>query len=176
MTMSDTVLCAVDLGWRDGAEPREGAALPELTSAGEEALGAAMREAKLAGAELVLLHALPMSPGAPMSPEGVADALIAREELASVVIDALVEAFTRLQGGEALDIPVLVEDGPAGRAIIEASRRVGAKMIVVGNIGAKGLGDGLLGSVAESVVREAPCSVLVVRSPNGRPAAEDRPM
>jgi nucleotide-binding universal stress UspA family protein len=110
-----------------------------------------------------------------MSPEGAETALIAREELASVVIDALLDAHARLHGGVPDDLPVLVEDGPADRAIVEASRRVGAKMIVVGSIGAKGLGDGLLGSVAESVVREAPCSVLVVRSPEGRPA-EDRPM
>jgi nucleotide-binding universal stress UspA family protein len=171
--MPETMLCAVDLGWRDGAEPREGPPLPELTPSGEAALGAAVREAKLAGAELVLLHALPMDPGAPMSPAGAEAALIARESLASIVIDALVEAWSRLQGG-AVDVPVLVEDGPAGRAIVEASRRLGAKMIVVGNIGAKGLGDGLLGSVAEAVVRDAPCSVLVVRSPNNRPA-EARP-
>jgi nucleotide-binding universal stress UspA family protein len=174
--MSETVLCAVDLGWRDGDEQREGPPGPALTPAGEAALGAAMREAKLTGAELILLHALPMDPGAPMSPEGAAAALIAREELASVVIDALVEAFDRLQGGSILDVPVIVEDGPAGRAIVEASRRVGANMIVVGNIGAKGLvGDRLLGSVAEAVVHEAPCSVLVVRSPIGRPG-EDRPV
>jgi nucleotide-binding universal stress UspA family protein len=180
---TDIVLCAVDLGWRNGApaagetEATASASIrPEVTASGEAALRAAVREAKLAGAALVVIHALPMDPGAPMWPEGAQAALIAREEMASLVSDVVLEAIGRLGDGPPDGVPVLIEDGPAGQAILDAARRVDAELIVVGNIGARGLGDALLGSVASAVVREAPCSVLVVRPPDGRPAGGARPM
>ena len=41
--------------------------------------------------------------------------------------------------------------------------RSGAQMIVVGNVGMKGLGR-VLGSVASSVAHNAPCDVLIVKT------------
>lgn len=53
--------------------------------------------------------------------------------------------------------------GEPGRAIIELARAVDAELIVVGTHGRKGLSRIVMGSVAASVVRDAPCSVHVVR-------------
>jgi nucleotide-binding universal stress UspA family protein len=47
--------------------------------------------------------------------------------------------------------------------ILEYAKRVDAGVIVVGTQGRTGLDRVLVGSVAETIVREAPCSVLVVR-------------
>lgn len=47
--------------------------------------------------------------------------------------------------------------------ILEYAKRVDAGVIVVGTLGRTGLDRVLVGSVAETIVREAPCSVLVVR-------------
>jgi nucleotide-binding universal stress UspA family protein len=57
----------------------------------------------------------------------------------------------------------MVPQGPAGTALIEIASERKADLIVVGTVGRTGLRRALLGSVAESVARGAPCSVLVVR-------------
>jgi nucleotide-binding universal stress UspA family protein len=46
---------------------------------------------------------------------------------------------------------------------VEAAAKLDAELIVVGTAGRTGLDRFMLGSVAEAVVRTAPCSVLVVR-------------
>lgn len=56
-----------------------------------------------------------------------------------------------------------VETGEARSTIIDSAADWGADLIVVGSRGHKGLERLLLGSVAESVVRHAKSSVLVVR-------------
>lgn len=53
---------------------------------------------------------------------------------------------------------------PAERLLAEAEER-NADLIIVGTHGRRGLQHLLLGSVAEEVMRQAPCSVLVARSP-----------
>ena len=61
-----------------------------------------------------------------------------------------------------------VETGDARSTIIDCSADWHADLIVVASHGHRGLERMLLGSVAESVVRHAQCSVLVVRNPNFR--------
>ena len=51
----------------------------------------------------------------------------------------------------------------AGEAIAEYAEKVKADLVIVGSHGRTGLRRILLGSVAERVVRLAPCAVLVVR-------------
>lgn len=48
-------------------------------------------------------------------------------------------------------------------ALVEEASRVGAQLIVVGNVGMKGLGR-VLGSVASSVALNAPCDVYIVKT------------
>lgn len=55
-------------------------------------------------------------------------------------------------------------DDPA-RFIIDDARRLGASMIVIGKHGARrGIKRLFVGAVAEKVIADAPCSVLVVRT------------
>lgn len=49
-------------------------------------------------------------------------------------------------------------------AVVDAARELDARVVVVGTRGRTGLARLTLGSVAESVVRHAPCSVLVTRA------------
>ncbi|NUP05515.1 MAG: universal stress protein [Polyangiaceae bacterium] len=53
--------------------------------------------------------------------------------------------------------------GPATTMVSARARDLGASLIVCGTHGRKGLSRLALGSVAETLVRHAPCSVLVVR-------------
>jgi nucleotide-binding universal stress UspA family protein len=53
--------------------------------------------------------------------------------------------------------------GDPREAIVEAARKTGADLVVVGSHGRTGIGKLVLGSVASHVVTHAPCSVLVVK-------------
>ena len=63
----------------------------------------------------------------------------------------------------------LVAGGPA-EEIVRFAHDGGHDVIVMGTHGATGLEHWGLGSVAQSVVREAPCTVVVVRGRVSRPA------
>jgi nucleotide-binding universal stress UspA family protein len=66
---------------------------------------------------------------------------------------------------------VFLEGDPAGE-IVRYAADTGIDLIVMGTHGRTGLERLLMGSVAEKVMREAPCSVLVVKLPKGIPLTE----
>ncbi len=57
----------------------------------------------------------------------------------------------------------IVEIGDARDGILHAAVETGADLIVIGSHGRRGVTRLVLGSVAEDIVRRAPCPVLVVR-------------
>jgi nucleotide-binding universal stress UspA family protein len=61
----------------------------------------------------------------------------------------------------------VVQAANHGHGIVEYVRRVGADLIVLGAKGRSNLGYVLLGSTVERLLREIPCSALVVRPPPG---------
>jgi nucleotide-binding universal stress UspA family protein len=69
------------------------------------------------------------------------------------------------------DIPithVFLEGDPANE-IIRYARDAGIDLIVMGTHGRTGMERMLMGSVAEKVLRDGPCSTLVVKLPKGMP-------
>ena len=66
---------------------------------------------------------------------------------------------------------VFLEGDPAAE-IVRYAADAGIDLIVMGTHGRTGLERLLMGSVAEKVMRDAPCSVLVVKLPKGIPATE----
>lgn len=62
---------------------------------------------------------------------------------------------------------VFLEGDPAAE-IVKHATAVGSDVIVLGTHGRTGADRLLLGSVAERVMRDAPCSVLVVKLPRAR--------
>ena len=72
-------------------------------------------------------------------------------------LDACVHSFKAKGGG-------LHREEPAPPAILRAASELPAHLIVLGTQGRTGVSRMALGSVAEAVVRAAPCSVLAVRS------------
>jgi nucleotide-binding universal stress UspA family protein len=58
---------------------------------------------------------------------------------------------------------MLVRSGDARDVINHTAKELGIDLIVMGTHGRRGLSRALLGSVAETVVRSAPCAVLTVR-------------
>lgn len=57
---------------------------------------------------------------------------------------------------------VAADDKPA-KALLDVAARVGADLIVVGSVRMQGIGR-VLGSVGNDVLRQAPCSVLIVKT------------
>jgi nucleotide-binding universal stress UspA family protein len=77
----------------------------------------------------------------------------------AAVLDKLIEPRRKIAAfGE-----VIVVDNDARDAILQAARASRADLIVIGTHGRRGLSRVLLGSVAEDVLRRAPCPVLAVR-------------
>ncbi len=63
---------------------------------------------------------------------------------------------------EKVDHEIHVETGDPGAQVLDAAKRIGADLIVIARHGRKGLRRLVLGSVAERIIREAPCPVLTV--------------
>lgn len=109
------------------------------------------------GARLILAHV--HLPAAPYFAEGVPIALDPAAER-----EALREQLGRLHPDDPL-IAVdhrLLEGDPAAE-IVTLAREVGCDLIVMGTHGRTGIGRLLMGSVAESILRKAPCPVLTVK-------------
>jgi nucleotide-binding universal stress UspA family protein len=66
---------------------------------------------------------------------------------------------------------VFLHGDPASE-IVRYARETGMDLIVMGTHGRTGLERLLMGSVAEKVMRDAPCSVLVVKLPKGIPVPQ----
>jgi nucleotide-binding universal stress UspA family protein len=67
---------------------------------------------------------------------------------------------------EGVNAHMLLLTGPANDAIIDAAKRLGVDLIVIGTHGRRGVSRLLMGSVASCVVSRAPCAVLTARCPN----------
>jgi universal stress protein A len=146
---SGPVLAAIDLG--------------ETSS---RVLRVAAREATARGAELIALFALDapndvlpygmLGPFgiyvAPPDPKGQDDLREAAEKTLRAALEA---ADVRAK--------ITILDGRAPHEITQLAEVKGASLIVCATHARTGLARMALGSVAESVVRHAPCSVLVVR-------------
>ncbi len=80
-------------------------------------------------------------------------------------------AFAERAGASPRPVDVHVTAGEPAPAIVEHAKREAADLIVLGTQGRSGLSRVLLGSVAERVIREAPCPVMTV--PPGAQASAD---
>ncbi|HEY3497285.1 MAG TPA: universal stress protein [Polyangiaceae bacterium] len=87
----------------------------------------------------------------------------ARRDLDSFVFDARAS-------GIAID-QAFTECGLPSAVIVEVAKRGAYELIVLGTHGRTGIAHALLGSVAERVLRRAPCPVLVVRADAPKPRA-----
>jgi universal stress protein A len=134
----------------------------DFSTASRPALAKAIALARHGRAVLSIAHALspPVPVGEGFVSPGTYDVIdrSARQH-ASKQLMALVSRAKRV-GGRATG---LLLDGAPHEQIPRAARRAHADLIVIRTHGRSGLSKALLGSVAERVVRFAPCPVLTVR-------------
>jgi nucleotide-binding universal stress UspA family protein len=129
------------------------------------AISAAAAEARRRGVRMILFHSLerPISgvDPVPVDLDGPWTGMHTRS-----ILERRQSALERLQAIRSrldLEGEILVAEGSASDAILRAADGSRASLIVVGSKGKTGWRRVLLGSVAESVVQRARCSVLVVR-------------
>jgi nucleotide-binding universal stress UspA family protein len=127
------------------------------------AVEAAVNEARRTNAQLTIIHSLDVYRTTP-----TAGAM----ELAPLAIsDEIYKDMEKYAGERLADIlkkfgmpgHASVARGPAALALVTAAADLNAELLVVGTVGRTGLTRLLLGSVAEAVASNAPCSVLIVR-------------
>jgi nucleotide-binding universal stress UspA family protein len=70
-----------------------------------------------------------------------------------------------IQGPDALLVEHRLEEGEPATQILEVARDCRCDLIVMGTHGRRGLNRLLMGSVAEQVMRKAPCPVVTVKTP-----------
>jgi len=139
----------------------------DLSEASEPALYAAAREAKLRG--------MPLTALAVVDADAELQTLSLLARYSSYAGEAMVHGFEKLVAETTKRLDALlsrleitaerdVRTGVAATLISRHAREHGATLVVVATHGATGFSRVLVGSVAETVARSAPCSVLVVRA------------
>ena len=130
----------------------------DFSAGSDAALEMAISLARDSGGSLVLVHVeiIPLSAAGGeylyAMPEPPTEELLAKLD-AVAVPDSHVPVERRLLAGDPAD------------AIVRLAQTEDVDMIVMGTHGRRGLSRLLMGSVAETVVRAAPCPVLTVKQP-----------
>lgn len=132
----------------------------DLSDGANEALAYACELARLMGARVHLVNVIGIpSLGIPELGMAVSATMIDQIVVDNqTAIDELARTQCTAELGE-----VLVRSGDARDVINQTAEELSIDLIVMGTHGRRGLSRALLGSVAETVVRSAPCAVLTVR-------------
>lgn len=132
----------------------------DLSEASKEALRAAVDHARIYGASIDLLYILHMDVPPMFLPREEASILAVGGEMHPRVIHRL-EGFVRSVESEDIEIRLAVEEGSPAKKIAFFAETHDSDMIVLSR---RGLGDTphLLGGVAERLLHEAPCPMIVV--------------
>ena len=127
----------------------------------EHAVDAAVGLAQQFQARLTLLHAIHIPEAAEVNLASYMD------KIRSEADQSMTPRLKRVQDAGATAEAVTVVGAPS-QAIVDTARDRQADLIVMGTHGRTGLRHMLIGSVAERVVRMAPCPVMVVPREAGR--------
>jgi nucleotide-binding universal stress UspA family protein len=134
----------------------------DLSAASLEALRQSHARAVATGATLAVVHVLPHLYNLhTLFPQDNQAGMLGLAELEQRMRTALDERVRAIVGTD--EVSVFVEQGVDYAEIIRRAEAWAADLVVVGSQGHGGLSSLVLGSVAERVVRYAPCPVLIVR-------------
>ena len=137
----------------------------DFSDISDEALRTAALYARTFGSRVLVAHVFDPTPNVPPVVWSRPDLL---ERSIRVEIEkAIRETLTGKTASLLRDVPEVelsvCQHPSAGRALCEIAEDEGADLLILGSHGRSGLSRAFLGSVAEKVVRHAPCPVLVVR-------------
>ena len=125
----------------------------------QKALRYALAFAHQFGAEVTLVHIVEQMvyPGDWMYPP------LAVTDFATEKREEMISRLQSLDAGSGVKTQHIVRIGRAWQEIIEIAQEMKSDMLILATHGYTGLKHVLLGSVAEKIIRHAPCPVLTVR-------------
>lgn len=130
-----------------------------------EALEYAIQLAKQFGAPMTILHVLePVTYGLDFTLVHAGERKKMRER-----IESQLSVFVTAVESQGLPARYAIRGGTPADSILSSLQEAKADLIVMGTHGRRGLSHVLKGSVAEAVLRRAPCPVLTVKSPKFSP-------
>jgi nucleotide-binding universal stress UspA family protein len=134
----------------------------DFSETADAALAMALDLAEKLRARVTILHAYE----APtyVFPESV----VATADLVGQIRGAAEEALAGIKercAKPSVQVDTLLRQGVAWSEIDRAAKELGTDLVVIGTHGRRGISRALIGSVAEKVVRTAPCPVLTVHGP-----------
>ena len=135
----------------------------DFSDSSEAAWALAQRVAAAHHSEVVLVHVFvpPLVYGEPTAGVGAAEIYEKSERWVEETLSTWAGS-ARAQG---ISVRTLVRTGTAHEEIAALATEERADVLVMGTHGRTGLARVLIGSVAERVIRFAPCPVLTVRTP-----------
>ena len=128
-----------------------------------EALKAASELALHFSSELCIVHVVSPATAPPADPSG--SSFLVLQEMEKAAKEALNEIVKKRMPKELSVRPIVVVGG-AAEEIIQMSKKERVDLIVIATHGQTGWRHLVFGSVAEKVVRLAPCPVLTIRAPH----------
>lgn len=129
-----------------------------------EGLKYAIEMASHFGAELCVVHVVPVVPSLPPNPNFVFEVPEYERALHAEAEQKLRE-LKEQQIPKEIKARTVIGHGDAGNEIVRLAEDEGADLIVIATHGETGWRYFIFGSVAEKVARLAPCPVLSVRAP-----------
>jgi len=137
----------------------------DFSSCAEAAWEIAQRLAAAVGSELVLAHVLveaPLFDESPFNTEKTRGVF----EVATRWAEEHIEQWAAAAKRKGLKVRTAMRRGQPHAEVVALAMDERAALVVLGTHGRGGLDRALLGSVADRVVRLAPCPVLTVREPS----------
>lgn len=135
----------------------------DFSTTSDIAVGYGMDLAKRYGATVHLLHVVEDTYLAHAFPDGYSAELPGiHARLVAEAEQRLNETSTRCRAASVV-VTLQIADGRPARMIVETAKAMGSDLIVMGTHGRSGVAHFVMGSVAEHVVRTAPCPVFTVR-------------
>jgi nucleotide-binding universal stress UspA family protein len=144
----------------------------DFSATADRALAYAIALAQQLHARLTLLHVLDLTP---VTMEEMTAGVVATylDDLETDAQHLLQSSLERVRHAGLQGESLLVQGTPT-QTIVDTAGEQGVDLIIMGTHGRTGLAHVFLGSVAEHVVRQGPCPVLVVRrAPDTSAPAED---
>lgn len=135
----------------------------DFSASADQALDFAMALARKLPARLTLLHVIHIIPLG--ITDGGASLPLAYIETLEADVRTSLETYRKRVTEAGIEAEVMSVHGIPFQSIIDVARDKQVDMIIMGTHGRTGLKHILLGSVAEKVVRLAPCPVLITRGP-----------
>jgi nucleotide-binding universal stress UspA family protein len=135
----------------------------DFSTYAEHALDYAVVLAAKLGAKINIVNAIPIPAlGVPEMGMALSASMIEKVVVENQrALDKIADARRKL----ATIGSVIIRSGDARDVILQACEELKIDLIVMGTHGRRGVSRALLGSVAEMVVRTAPCPVLTLRAP-----------